>query len=239
MIDPIAKLLGEWSYTLNFYSVLFRVILIIIISFTVGCERSSNRHSAGIRTFIIVSLLSTVTILLDEFISLKTNNDFYLLSMATIIGLSMVSIRTLLITSKNQIKGLTTAVALVFCGILGLTCGIGFYTVTIIGYVMLHLLLSIFPYAEKYLKNRSNHFEIHLELKDKLSLENFVTTIRRLGLNIDDIEANHAYDGSGLSVYTISLSVYSNELKKYKTHKEIIEALRTLPYMSYIEEMSL
>ena len=63
--------------------------------------------------------------------------------MATIIGLSMVSIRTLLITSKNQIKGLTTAVALVFCGILGLTCGIGFYTVTIIGYVMLHLLLSI------------------------------------------------------------------------------------------------
>ena len=239
MIDPIAKLLGEWSYTLNFYSVLFRVILIIIISFTVGCERSSNRHSAGIRTFIIVSLLSTVTILLDEFISLKTNNDFYLLSMATIIGLSMVSIRTLLITSKNQIKGLTTAVALVFCGILGLTCGIGFYTVTIIGYVMLHLLLSIFPYAEKYLKNRSNHFEIHLELKDKLSLENFVTTIRRLGLNIDDIEANHAYDGSGLSVYTISLSVYSNELKKYKTHKEIIEALRTLSYISYIEEMSL
>ena len=104
---------------------------------------------------------------------------------------------------------------------------------------MLHLLLSIFPYAEKYLKNISNHFEIHLELKDKLSLENFVTTIRRLGLNIDDIEANHAYDGSGLSVYTISLSVYSNELKKYKTHKEIIEALRTLSYISYNEEMSL
>ena len=92
---------------------------------------------------------------------------------------------------------------------------------------------------ERYLKNRSNHFEIHLELKNNGALYNFVATIRRLGLRIDDIEANPAYANSGLSVYSISISIDSEELKKYKTHTEIIEALRSLDYIYHIEEMSL
>ena len=59
------------------------------------------------------------------------------------------------------------------------------------------------------------------------------------GLRIDDIEANPAYANSGLSVYSISISIDSEELKKYKTHTEIIEALRSLDYIYHIEEMSL
>ena len=76
-----------------------------------------------------------------------------------------------------------------------------------------------------------------MELKDSSFLHNFVTTIRRLGLRIDDIEANPAYANSGLSVYSISISIHSKELKKYKTHTEIVEALRSLEYIYHIEEM--
>ena len=78
---------------------------------------------------------------------------------------------------------------------------------------------------------------MHLELKDIRYLKDFVTTIRELGLSIDDIEANPAYLHSGLSVYSISISISSAELKKYKTHSEIIEALRSLDYIYHIEEM--
>ena len=239
MIDPIGKLLGPWSIELNAYSVVLRIFLSVIFSMIIGCERSSKRHSAGIRTFIIVTLASTMTMLLDSFIVSNSAIDIYLLSTAGIIAIAVISIRSLLVSSRNQIKGLTTSIALVACGILGLAIGIGFYTMGIVGFIVLISCLNLFPYAEKYLKNRSNHFEIYLELKNKKYLENFVTTIRRLGLNIDDIEANHAYDGSGLSVYSISLTVYSQELKKYKTHKEIIEALKTLNYIVHIEEMAL
>ena len=55
--------------------------------------------------------------------------------------------------------------------------------------------------------------------------------------SIDDIESNPAYINSGLSVYTIAISISSAELKKYKTHSEIIEALKTLSYVYHIEEM--
>ncbi len=237
MIDPVAQLLGTWSQELNGGSIVFRIVLPFFLAAIIGCERSSKRHSAGMRTFISVSLATTVTMLLDVYLTRCVQADYFVLSGATIIGVAVISVRCLLFSSQNQIKGLTTAAGLWTCGILGLTAGAGFYTVTILAFVALMICLSWFPGVEKYLKNRSNHFEIHLELKDSNYLQNFVTTIRRLGLKIDDIEKNPAYAGSGLSVYSIAISISSQELKKYKTHAEIIEALRSLDYIYHIEEM--
>jgi putative Mg2+ transporter-C (MgtC) family protein len=79
---------------------------------------------------------------------------------------------------------------------------------------------------------------VHLELESSANLRSFITTIRELGLVVDDIEVNPAYVNSGLSVYTMALSINSPELKKYKTHKEIIEALSTIEYVYHIEELS-
>ena len=120
---------------------------------------------------------------------------------------------------------------------MGLSAGAGLYVVSIVAFTALWAILSYLPKLELYLKNRSNHFEIHLELKNKENLQDFVTTIRRLGLRIDDIEFNSAYIGSGLSVYSVIFTIDSKELKKYKTHSEIIQALATIDYIYHIEEM--
>ncbi len=235
--DPLARLMGEWSVEINFYTILLRIGLSVFLAAIIGCERSVKRHSAGLRTFILVSFASTIAMMLD--VSLASSGDitFYLLSAASVIAVSIISVNSMLFSSRNQIKGLTTSVGLWSCGIIGLTAGAGYYTVTIVGFVALILCLYIFPSFEKYLKNRSNHFEVHLELVSSAKLQDFVTTIRRLGLTIDDIELNPAYVNSGLSVYSVAISISSEELKKYKTHKEIIEALSTLDYVYHIEEM--
>ncbi len=238
VIDPIAKLLGTWSSDLTVGSVLFRIALSVVLSAVIGCERSSKRHAAGLRTFILVSLATTCSMLLDIFLNVQLGVNFELISAASVIGIAIITVNSILYSSRNQIKGLTTSVALWACGILGLSIGAGFYTVTAVLFVALLCSLSLFPKFEVYLKNRSNHFEIHLELKDISYLQNFVTTIRELGMKIDDIESNPAYLHSGLSVYSISISISSQELKKYKTHTEIIEALRSLDYIYHIEEMN-
>ena len=231
--DPIATFLGEWSINLNFYSVLLRIAISIILAAIIGCERSGKRHAAGLRTFILASLASTVAMLLD----IATLGQFFVISAASVIGVAIISSNSILFSSRNQIKGLTTSVGLWACGILGLSAGAGYYTVTLIVFFALLCSLSVFPAIETYLKNRSNHFEIHLELKNKSNLLDFVTVIRKLGLRIDDIEINPAYMNSGLSVYSVSVTIMSAELKKYKTHTQIIEALRSLEFVYHIEEM--
>ena len=236
--DIIARLLGDWSISVNTFSILFRIMCSVVFATVIGCERSEKRHAAGLRTFIFVSLASTVSMIIDISFFETHGMPICILSAASIIAISIISSNSILYSSRNQIKGLTTSAGLWASGILGFAAGAGYYTLLLIGFAAFMCILSLFPALEVYLKNRSNHFEIHLEMKDIKYLENFVTTIRKLGLTIDDIESNPAYAGSGLSVYSISLSINSEELKKYKTHKEIIEALPTLEYVSHVEEMN-
>ena len=235
--DFIAEALGLWSEELNAGSVIFRIALSIIFSAIIGCERSSKRHSAGLRTFVIVSLGCTVAMITDLFLSGISGSKTYFLSAAAVIAVATTSVNSMIFSSKNQIKGLTTSVGLWCSGVIGLCCGAGFYTLTAIAFIALISTLALFPSFEKYLKDRSNHFEIHLELKSSSYLQDFVTTIRKLGLIIDDIELNPAYANSGLSVYSIAISITKEELRKYKTHRDIIEALRSLEYIYFIEEM--
>ena len=236
--DPIAGLLGDWSVGLDLASTLLRIALIVILAASIGCERSSKRHSAGLRTFVLVAFSATVSMLLDQYLYALLGCKVPLLSAATLLAVTSVSANSILYSSRGQIKGLTTSVGLWANGIIGLCCGAGYYTVTLFSFVALLFCLSVFPRFEVYLKNRSNHFEVHLELTNKSYLQDFVTTIRKLGLRVDDIEANPAYLNSGLSVYSVSVTIASRELKKYKTHSEIIEAIGTLEYVYYIEEMN-
>ncbi|MBR1438449.1 MAG: MgtC/SapB family protein [Synergistaceae bacterium] len=235
--DPIAELLGTWSVNINVYSVTFRIFLVIILASLIGCERSSKRHSAGLRTFIIVSMASAVSAMLDICILSVKPESIPVISAASVVSVAMLSGNSILFSSRSQIKGLTTSAGLWSCGIIGLSAGAGLYTLAVISFLGLIFCISQLPVIEEILKNRSNHFEVHLELKNSANLQDFVTTIRRLDMKIDDIESNPAYANSGLSVYSVSMTISERDFKKYKKHSDIIEALRSLDYIHYIEEM--
>ena len=64
-----------------------------------------------------------------------------------------------------------------------------------------------------------------------------MTTVRGLGLKIDDIELNAAYMNSGLYVYSIALSVTDGNKKKKLSHGDYIYALSALEYVNFVEEL--
>ena len=121
--DWISGLLGPWSGDLNLWSVLFRLVLSLVLSAIIGCERSSKRHSAGLRTFILVSLVGTGTMLIDQYLMLFYKSPLPVLSAAGVIGTATLSSNSVLFSSKSQIKGLTTSVGLWCCGVVGIALG--------------------------------------------------------------------------------------------------------------------
>ena len=236
--DPVVRLLGDWAGSISFGSVALRLFLTMLLGAVIGYERSAKRHSAGLRTFMLAFLAGTVAALLDSWLfSAAGNGISFPVSAATVIGAAIITVHSVIYSSRNQIRGLTTAVALWFAVLVGMAIGLGCYTVGLAAFVAMLCTLFLFPALERSLKNRSNHFEVHLELTNNLCLQDFVTVIRRLGLTIDEIEQNPAYLGSGLSVYSISISVSNEMLRKFKSHTEIIDALKTLEYVYHIEEM--
>ena len=236
MNDYLASLLGPWASGLGAGAIVLRVLLSLVLSAVIGCERSSKRHSAGLRTFIVVSLAAT-TAAFTELSLLAAGHSGPWIGAATVIGAAIISGYSILFSSRGQIKGLTTSAGLWASAVIGMAVGLGLYTLALIAFAAVLFTLSFLPQLERYLKDRSNHFEVHLELNSKSDLKSFTATIRRLGMRIDDIEANPAYVNSGLSVYTVSFTISSRELKQYKKHSDIIEALASLDYVSYIEEM--
>ena len=235
--DFIANLLGVWSTEFNVYSIMFRLVLVIIFASIIGWERSSKRHSAGLRTFIIVSMACTISAMIESCIMSVSESNIPIISAASVVSVAMLSGNSILFSSRSQIKGITTSAGLWACGIVGLAIGSGLYTIGIVSFIALIIIISQLPKAEAILKDRSNHFEIHLELKNSYNLQDFIATIRGLGIKIDDIESNPAYANSGLSVYSVSITISDTDLKRYKKHQDIIEALRSLDYIHYIEEM--
>ena len=222
----------------NEIEAVLKIVLAIVAGAIVGWERASKRHSAGLRTFMVITLSTALAMMLDLYLQRAKEGNWYLLSAAAIIAVSSVAVNSIFFSAKNQIKGLTTSATLWACGIIGLTIGAGWYLVSAVALAGLYVTISLMPTIEEYLKNRCNHFEVQLEIRSAANLPEFVTIARELGLRIDEIELNPAYVNSGLSVYSVALTIVSPELKKYKTHKEIIDALNSLDYIMHIEEMN-
>lgn len=214
--------------------ILLRVVLAMVLGAVIGCERTNKRHSAGLRTFMLMGLASATAMILDMHI---LNNGMHLMSAALLVASATLSVHSLFRTSRNQILGLTTAVALWACCIIGMACGAGQYILAVFSTLLLLFSLTAMSALEGFLKNRSTHVEIHLELTESRYLNAFITTVRRLGLSIKDIELNRSYRETKLSVYSIVMTIENEQLKKNKTHREIIEALSSLEYVSHIEEI--
>ncbi len=234
--DYIATWLGSWSSEVNIASTALKTVLVILMAVVLGCERSRNRHAAGLRTFIVLSIGSMFAGIGDIYFITTYGLAFPVLSAAVFIGISIITANTIVYSSKNQIMGLTTSIGTWTMTIVTAVLGFGLYTAALIGFAALMVGLLAFSKLEMYIKNRSDHFEIHLELKTRGSLQDFVTMAREFGLKIDNLEVNPAYANSGLSVYTVRFTIAGKDLKK-KSHSEIIEALSVLDCVHYIEKI--
>lgn len=237
MTDIIAKALGDWCVGVSWSGVLLKVALSVFFGTIVGCERATKRHAAGMRTFMLVCLISTLAGILDGYLIGTLGVSIPISIGATVVGIAIVSSNTILYSSKSQLKGLTTSVALWGACLVSVLIGLDLYFLAIVSFVAYMFCLTLFMKMEYGFKRRSNHFEIHLELKSKNSLQDFITAVRRLGLKIDDIEFNSAYVNSGLYVYSIALTIISGEFKKFVKHDDIIAAIDQLEYVNFVEEL--
>ncbi len=234
--DYIASWLGEWSQQVNVGSTALKTALVILMAVVLGCERSKNRHAAGLRTLVVLSIGSMLAGIADIYFITVLKVGFSFMSAAVFIGISIITANTIIFSSKNQIMGLTTSVGMWAMSIISAVLGFGLYTAALIGFAALMIGLLAFSKLEIYTKDKSNHFEIHLELKSRGSLQEFIAAAREFGLKIDNLELNPAYANSGLYVYTVKFTVVGKSLAK-KSHSEIIEALSVLDCVYHVEQI--
>ena len=244
VVDPICVWLdnitngtgGALLTNIDFLSVIIRILLAIIMGGCIGLERAKKKHAAGLRTYILVCLGSTMVMMADQYlIEQFGTGDAARLGAAVLSGIGFLGAGTILFTSRGQIKGLTTAAGLWVAACLGICIGCGFYTVSILSFIIICLVLAFLPKFERYSVSKNGCFEIHIEFETRANLKSFIHLARENKLEIISVEHNPAYANSGLSVYTIVIVM--NKDSKYKDRKEFIKEVSKLEYVDFVQEI--
>ena len=119
---------------MNFVSVMFRLILAMVCGGMIGLERGRKRRPAGFRTYMLVCLGAALTMLLSQYESYMVTHAWHETAMEiglrtdvsrfgaqVINGIGFLGAGTILVTGRQEVKGLTTAAGLWAAAALGLS----------------------------------------------------------------------------------------------------------------------
>ena len=125
----------DYLRDLTTISVIIRLTMATLFGGIIGLERGMKNRAAGFKTHILVCIGSTLAMLTNQYIIAYMNSsaDPSRLGAQVISGIGFLGAGTILVTGKQQIKGLTTAAGLWASACMGLAIGVGFYEGAIIG----------------------------------------------------------------------------------------------------------
>ena len=217
---------------LTIWSILLRILVSIVLGGIIGLERGMKNRPAGLRTYMLVSLGSCVVMLINQYTTqVFGTGDPVRLGAQVISGIGFLGAGTIVVTSHNQIKGLTTAAGLWASACIGLAIGIGLYEVALIAGLCVFLVLTVLHEMDYFLHSRTRMVDAYIELDQTMSLGKFIRNLRDQGLEISNIQREHdtAYGDEVLS-FTATIK------GQKKTHQaELVRFLRKQEGVKYLE----
>ena len=137
---------------LSTVSVVVRLVLSMLVGCMIGLERGRKKRPAGLRTYMIVCLGATLTMLTGQYMvymmdtswadivqEIGVRTDIARLSAQVINGIGFLGAGTILVTSHQEVKGLTTAACLWASACIGLAIGAGFYECVILSVLLIYI----------------------------------------------------------------------------------------------------
>ena len=238
----------DYLRQLNFESMALRIILAMIMGGVIGYERELKHRPAGFRTYMLVALGSAVTVILSQYLdlmlstgwadSLRENQvgnrtDVVRIGAQVINGIGLIGAGTILVTSRNEVKGLTTAAGLWASACMGLAIGAGFYECFLIGFALVIFIMKLLPLIEDAVLSRARNMNIYIEMDNIENLSNIVNRIKADGIRMYDVDIDREQNSHMPQVN----GLFSLRLPEKRHHTEVLAMLSTLDGIISIEEV--
>lgn len=229
----------------NGVSVVFRILLVTIFSGVLGLERGNKRRPAGFRTYLLVGLGATIAMLIGQYESLYYGTiiqeqwgkmipiDVSRIGAQVINGIGFLGAGTIIVTSQQEVKGLTTAAGLWASACMGLAIGVGCYECAVFGFVLIIISFKLFPSIEYRCLNNSPNMNIYIEFDGLRNIHQIITEIKSKNIDIYEVELiDHKQSLTDNPAALFTLFMYRKE-----NHENIIGALSELDYVLRIDEI--
>ena len=150
---------------INLLSVIVRMLLAVICGGVVGFQREKDGKDAGTRTHMMICVGSAMVTATSQymFLVLHQFTDVARLGAQVINGIGFLGAGSILVTGRQEVKGLTTAAGLWACACVGLAIGAGFYECVIVSFILIFLAIKYLPLLENLVTRHSKHMNLYVE----------------------------------------------------------------------------
>ena len=220
---------------LSFTNIIIRLLLATIFGSIVGLERGFRGRAAGFRTHMLVCIGSALVMITNQYIVEISPfpTDIGRLGAQVISGIGFLGAGTIIVTSRNQVKGLTTAAGLWASACLGLAIGVGFYKAAIIAGILIFLIISVMQKLDHKLIAYSRHMEIYVEFSENGRISGLMSLAREKSVSVNSIELTESKYGN----YRAFAAIITFSLPHRSVRQSMIEAILRLEGLQYLEEI--
>lgn len=217
---------------LTMEGILLRILTAIILGGMIGRERGMKNRPAGLRTYMLVCLGSCVVMIINQYaFQVYDTGDPVRLGAQVVSGIGFLGAGTIIVTSHNQIKGLTTAAGLWASACLGLAVGIGLYEVALPAGLSVYVVLTVLHNWDFRMRNRTRIVDLYVELNKSFTLGGFIRRARELDLELSNIQREEEIFGEK----SLSCFIVTVQGKNKMRSEEILKKIRDLEEVSYAE----
>lgn len=231
---------------LPIWDMLLRVGLAVLCGGLIGIDRGRKRRAAGFRTYMLVCVGSAMTMILGTYLQYMlinvwspeladsfANTDVSRFGAQVINGIGFLGAGTIIVTGRQQVKGMTTAAGLWASACMGLCIGAGFYMAALICCVCIIFTIIVFSKFERFILSHSRNINLYVEMEDLDDLSSVIEKIKGQDTRIFDVEITKAK----YSETHYPNAIFSLQLPKKKTHTALLTAIAEVEAVRSIEEL--
>ena len=231
---------------LNFPSLMLRLSLAMVCGGLIGMERGRKRRAAGLRTYMLVCLGATLSVILSQYfyVMLTTvwsvdaslvgrTTDVSRIAAKVIGGIGFLGTGTIIITGRQEVKGLTTAAGLWASASLGIAIGAGCYECVIIAFALMLLCFSLLPSVENYIIENARNINVFVEFTSLDDIGDILGCVKAQDVQIYDVDIERGSETrSGYPSAVLSM-----RMNRKMPHTELMTAVSELETVRSINEI--
>ena len=231
---------------LNFPSLMLRLLLAMVCGGLIGMERGRKRRAAGLRTYMLVCLGAALSVILSQYfyVMLTTvwsadaslvgrTTDVSRIAAKVIGGIGFLGTGTIIITGRQEVKGLTTAAGLWASASLGIAIGAGCYECVIIAFVLMFLCIRLLPSVENYIIENARNINVFVEFTSLDDIGDILGCVKAQDVQIYDVDIERGSETH--SGYPSA--VFSMRMNQKMPHTQLMTAISELETVRSINEI--
>lgn len=231
---------------LNIWSVMLRLVMAMAFGGLIGLERGRKRRAAGFRTYMLVCLGAVLTMLLSQYeygmltgvwaetareVGIRT--DVSRFGAQVINGIGFLGAGTIIVTGRQEVKGLTTAAGLWASACMGLAIGAGFYECVVLAFLLIFLSIRLLPYLENFVVENARNMNIYVEFESLDDVGAIIGRIKAQDVQIYEVDIDHGREEKLRN----PSAVFSIRLNQKQMHTQVLAAISELETVRTIDEI--